>query len=97
MTLNVNMTSSNVRKFKFCHRKLKFETLTHIDVFYKNLEFGVNRCTSGHVTRQNVHFTKIAFSQSVLKLETCGWYQKIDKINVHILVTISALIDPLHR
>ena len=64
------MTSSNVRKFKFCHRKLKFETLTHIDVFYKNLEFEVKRCTSGHVTHQNVNFTKIAFSQSVLKLET---------------------------
>ena len=74
---------------------LKFETLTHIDVFYKNLEFGVNRYTSGHVTRQNVNFTKIAFSQSVLKLETWGWDQKIEKINVHILVTISALIVAL--
>ena len=70
MTLNVNMTSSNDRKFKFCHRKLKFETLTHIDVLYKNLEFGVNRCSSCHVTGQNVNFNKIAFSQSVLKLET---------------------------
>ena len=70
MTLNVNMTSLNVRKFKFCYRELKFESLTDIDVFYTNLEFGVNRCTSGHVTRQNVNFTKIAFSQSVLKLET---------------------------
>ena len=74
---------------------LKFETLTHIDVFYKNLEFGVNRCTSCDMTWQNVNFTKIAFSQSVLKLETCGWDQKIDKIIVHILVTISALIDAL--
>ena len=64
-------------------------------IFYKNLEFGFNRCTSCHVTQQNVNFTKIAFSQSVLKLETCGWDQKIDKINVHILVTISAQIDAL--
>ena len=36
----------------------------------KNLEFGVNQCTFGHVTQQNVNFTKIAFSQLVLKLET---------------------------
>ena len=70
MTLNENMTSSNIGKYKFCHRKLKFETLTHTGIFYKNLEFGVNRCTSCHVTQQNVNFTKIAFSQLVLKLET---------------------------
>ena len=72
MTLNVNMTSSNVEKFKICHRKLKFETTGMIDngIFCKNFEFGFNQCTSCHVTQQNVNFTKIAFSQSILKLET---------------------------
>ena len=35
-------------------------------IFYKNIEFLVNRWTSCHVTQQNVNFTKIAFSQSVL-------------------------------
>ena len=63
----------------------------------KKFEFGVNWCTSCHVTQQNVYFTKIAFSQLVLKLETLGWDQNIDKIHtrVHILVTISAQIDSL--
>ena len=70
MTLNVNMTSSNVVKFKTCHRKLKFETMLDNGIFYKIVEFGVNRYTSCHVTQQNVYFTKIAFSQSVLMFET---------------------------
>ena len=61
----------------------------------KKVEFGFNQYTSCHVTQQNVYLSKIAFSQSVLKLETCGWGQKIDKIHVHILVTISAQIDAL--
>ena len=39
-------------------------------IFYKNCEFGVNRCTYCHMTQQNINFTKIAFSQSVLQLET---------------------------
>ena len=39
-------------------------------IFYKKVEFGVNRYTSCHVTQQNVYFTKIAFSQSALKIET---------------------------
>ena len=39
-------------------------------IFYKIVEFGVNRYTSCHVTQQNVYFTKIAFSQSVLMFET---------------------------
>ena len=35
------------------------------------------------------------FSQSILMIETSGWDQKIVKVNVHILVTISAQIDAL--
>ena len=50
----------------------------------KKIELGVNPCTSCHVTQQNLNLTKIAFSQSVLKIETSGCDQKIDKIHVHI-------------
>ena len=40
MTLNFSMTSSNVGKFIFCHRKLKFKTLIENVIFYKILNLG---------------------------------------------------------
>ena len=70
--MNVTVMSSNVRKLKFCHRKLKFETLIDNGIFYRNFKFGVNWCTFCHVTQQNVNLTKIMFFQSVLKIETLG-------------------------
>ena len=57
------------------------------------MELGVNWCISCHVTQQNVNFTKIAFAQSVLKIETSRWNKKNNKIHVHILATILAQID----
>ena len=35
----------------------------------KNLNFGVNRCISGHVILQNMEFIRLAISQPFLKIE----------------------------
>ena len=43
----------------------------------KNLNFGVNRCISGHVRLQNIKFIRLAISQPFLKIETSGLDQKI--------------------
>ena len=43
----------------------------------KNLNFGVNRCISGHVILQNIKFIRLAISQPFLKIETSGLDQKI--------------------
>ena len=43
----------------------------------KNLNFGVNRCISGHVILQNMKFIRLAISQPFLKIETSGLDQKI--------------------
>ena len=43
----------------------------------KNLNFGVNRCISGHVISQNMEFIRLTISQPFLKIETSGLDQKI--------------------
>ena len=43
----------------------------------KNLNFGFNRCISGHVILQNMKFIRLAISQPFLKIETSGLDQKI--------------------
>ena len=64
-------------------------------IFLVSFEFGVNQCTSCHVTQQNVNFTKIVFSQSILKIDTSEWEEEIDKIHAHILVTLFSQIVTL--
>ena len=49
------------------------------------LNLGVNQYTSCHMKEQNIDCTKIAFSQSVLKIGTSEWEQKINKIHAHFL------------
>ena len=61
----------------------------------KKFELEVSRCTSCNVTQQKANFNKTKFSLSLLKIEISGWDQKIDKIHVHILVTIIAQTDAL--
>ena len=46
----------------------------------KNLNFGVNRCISGHVILQNIKFIRLAISQPFLKIETSGWTKKFYEI-----------------
>ena len=43
----------------------------------KNLNFGVNRCISGHVILQDMKFIRLAISQPFLKIETSGLDQNI--------------------
>ena len=43
----------------------------------KNLNFGVNRCISGHVILQNMKFIRLAISQPFLKIKTSGLDQTI--------------------
>ena len=61
----------------------------------KIFNLGVSQCTSCHVTGQNINFTKIAFSLSILLIEASGLDQKIDKIHTHHSVIILAQIDAL--
>ena len=35
-------------------------------------KFGLNQCTSGHVIPQNMEFIRLAKSQQIFKIETCG-------------------------
>ena len=55
----------------------KFYSLIDNDIFNKYCEVRVIRCTSSHVTHQNVNFTKTPFSQDkmlfslMIHLEQC--------------------------
>ena len=65
------------KKFFFNLGLMKLCILVAYKFLIKNLNFGVNRCISGHVILQNMAFIKLAISQPFLKIETSGLDQKI--------------------
>ena len=66
-----------MKKNFFQPRLMKLCILVAHKFLIKNLNFGVNRCISGHVILQNMKFIRLAISQSFLKIETSGLDQKI--------------------
>ena len=48
-----------------------------LKVCYKEINFGVNQCTSGHVISQNMEFMRLAISLFFFKIETSGLDQTI--------------------
>ena len=58
----------------------------------KKLNFGVNRCISGHVISQNMKFITLAISQPFLKIETSGLDQKNSiKLCAELFTTIAVI------
>ena len=73
------MTSQNLKKKIFQPRLMKLCILVAYKFLIKNVNFGVNRCISGHVILQNMKFIRLVISQPFLKIETSGLDQKILK------------------
>ena len=71
------MTSENFKKIIFLPRLMKVCILVAYKFLIKNLNFGFNRCISGHVILQNMKFIRLAISQPFLKIQTSGLDQKI--------------------
>ena len=71
------MTSQNFKKIIFLPRLMKLCILVAYKFLIKNLNFGVNRCISGHVILKNMKFIRLAISQPFLKIETSGLDQNI--------------------
>ena len=71
------MTSQHLKKTVFLPRLIKLCILVAYKFLIKNLNFGVNQYTSGHVISQNMEFIRLAISQPFLKIETSGLDQKI--------------------
>ena len=70
------MTSQNFKKIIFLPRLMKLCILVGYKFLIKNLNFGVNQCTSGHVISQNMEFIRLAISQPFLKIKSSGLDQK---------------------
>ena len=77
MTFKVTVTSQNFQKIIFLPRLMKLCILVAYKFLIKNLNFGVNRCISGHVILKNMKFIRLAISQPFLKIETSGLDQNI--------------------
>ena len=68
MTFKVTATSQNLKKIIFLPRLMKFCILVAYKSLIKNLNFGVNRCISGHVILQNKHeIYKIGHISAIFK------------------------------
>ena len=70
------MTSQNFKKIIFLPRLMKLCILVGYKFLIKNLNFGVNQYTSGHVISQNMEFIRLAISRPFLKIKSSGLEEK---------------------
>ena len=77
MTFIGKKLRQKIKKKFFQPRLMKLCILVAYKFLIKKLNFGVNRCISGHVILQNMKFIRLAISQPFLKIETSGLDQKI--------------------
>ena len=70
------MTSQNFKKIIFLPRLMKLCILVGYKFLIKNLNFGVNQYTSGHVISQIMEFIRLAISLPFLKIKSSGLDQK---------------------